>query len=404
MKIVHANKYYFIKGGAERYFFDVQKLLIDRGHDAIPFAMHDTQNVPSVWDNYFVSHVETRPRSFRAAIKTAARFFYSFEARRKFGRLLDATSPDLVHVHNIYHQISPSILSAAKRRGVPVVMTVNDYKFIAPNYSLYHDGAICERTKPDRYSRAVAHRCIRGSRGASTLDVAEMYFHKWTGLYRNNIDALIAPTAFVEQKLREYGVTLPITRIPYFIDAFGRAPSYGAGEYILFVGRLSPEKGVDVLIRAAAQIKDIPVHIVGTGPEEARLRALATKLNATNVVFRGFQSGDALEHIYAQCRAIVVPSVWYEVAGIIVLEAYAAGKPAIVSQIGGLAEMIKAGETGWYAPAGDPSGLAAQIAHTWQNPDECELFGRRGRQWVEQDFSPDSHYQKLLALYQKTVS
>ncbi|HTK05153.1 MAG TPA: glycosyltransferase family 4 protein [Candidatus Eisenbacteria bacterium] len=402
MKILFANKYYFLKGGAERYMFELRALLTKHWHTVVPFAMDDRRNMPTEWKRYFVSNVETENVSFSlGGLKTAGRMLYSFEARRKFAKLLDAAKPDLVHVHNIYHQISPSILPAAKKRGLPVVMTVHDYKLIAPNYSLFHDGAICERTKPDRWWEAVKHRCIKGSKAASMLTAFEMALHRRLGLYLDNIDAIVAPSRFVQALLVEYGIdAAKIMHVPHFIDATTWTPRY-EGSYALYVGRLSEEKGVDVLIRAAAKRKDLPLRIVGTGPAEAALKALAAELGATNVMFLGFQGGDALRQAYAGARFIVVPSVWYEVFGLIVLEAYAAGKPVVASQIGGLAELVIEGETGLAASAGNVDELAEKIAALWDSPLLCAEMGRAGRAWVEEEFAPELHYSRIMQAYEK---
>lgn len=400
MRIVFANKYFFLKGGAERYLFELRDLLVRHGHEVVPFAMRDGRNEASRWSEYFVSAVETeRVRFSLGGLKTAGRMLYSFEAARKFGRLLDAAEPDLVHVHNIYHQISPSILPAAKRRGLPVVLTAHDYKLVAPNYSLFHDGAICERTKPDRWYEAVKHRCIKGSRFASGLAAFEMGLHRKLGLYLGNVDRIIAPSRFMKALLVEYGLDeARIAHVPHFIDASAWTPRY-EGEYALYVGRLSEEKGVDVLVRAAAERKDVPLKIAGTGPAEAALKKLAKKVGASNVEFLGFQNGDALRKAYAGARFVVVPSIWYEVFGLIALEAYAAGKPVIVSQIGGLAELVKEGETGLAASAGDVDEWAEKIAALWDTPLLCDEMGRAGRAWVEREFAPDLHYDRIMKVY-----
>ena len=324
---------------------------------------------------------------------------YSFEGRRKFSALLDATKPDLVHIHNIYHQISPSILVEAKKRGLPVVMTAHDYKLIAPNYSLFHGGTICERTKPHHFWRAVVHRCVKDSFLASVLAALEMTLHRVLGLWRDGVDLIIAPSRFLQAMFIAYGVDKEkIVHIPHFIDAAAWTPVEG-GDYALYVGRLSSEKGVDVLIRAAAAAKDIPVHIVGTGPEEARLKVLVETVGATNVVFKGFLEGEALRAEYAGARFVVVPSVWYEVFGMIVLEAYAAGKPVIASQIGGLSEVVKDGETGLYATAGDAESLVNQMQMLWSDPATAKEMGRTGRAWIEKDFTPEEHYRRLMDAY-----
>jgi glycosyltransferase involved in cell wall biosynthesis len=155
---------------------------------------------------------------------------------------------------------------------------------------------------------------------------------------------------------------------------------------------LSAEKGVDVLIRAAAKAKHIPVRIIGEGPDEKRLKKLAAELGATNVDFHGFKQGDELEREYAGARFVVIPSVWYEVAGLIALEAYAAGKPVIASQIG------------LYVSAGDADDLAAQMSALWQSPDRCEQLGRAARAWVEAEFTPDQHYKRIMEVYSKLKS
>ncbi len=400
MKIIFANKYYFLKGGAERYLFDTQALLERHGDEVIPFAMRGAKNVPSTWKWFFVSPVKTERVQFSSSgLKTAGRMMYSFEGRRKFSALLDATKPDLVHIHNIYHQISPSILVEAKKRGLPVVMTAHDYKLIAPNYSLFHGGTICERTKPHHFWRAVVHRCVKDSFLASVLAALEMTLHRVLGLWRDGVDLIIAPSRFLQAMFIAYGVDKEkIVHIPHFIDAAAWTPVEG-GDYALYVGRLSSEKGVDVLIRAAAAAKDIPVHIVGTGPEEARLKVLVETVGATNVVFKGFLEGEALRAEYAGARFVVVPSVWYEVFGMIVLEAYAAGKPVIASQIGGLSEVVKDGETGLYATAGDAESLVNQMQMLWSDPATAKEMGRTGRAWIEKDFTPEEHYRRLMDAY-----
>jgi glycosyltransferase involved in cell wall biosynthesis len=402
MKLLFANKFYFLKGGADKYALDLAALMAHHGHEVVPFAMKDKRDLPTEWKKYFVSPVETERVTFSlAGLKTAGRVLYSFEARRKFAALLDAAKPDLVHVHNIYHQISPSILPEAKKRRLPVVMTAHDYKLIAPNYSLFHDGVICERTKPHRFWEAVKHRCIKRSYAASALEALEMSLHRAWGVWKDNIDVIIAPSRFMAAMLEGYGVDKKkIVYVPHCIDSVVWNPSYG-GSYALYVGRLSPEKGVDVLIRAAAKAKHIPVRIIGEGPDLARLRALAKELGASNVDFHGFKKGDALAQEYAGARFVVVPSVWYEVAGLIVLEAYAAGKPVIASQIGGLSELIREGETGLFASAGDAAGLAEKMSALWDTPQVSKEMGLTARAWVEKEFTPDLHYRRIMEVYNR---
>ncbi len=402
MKFVFANKYYFLKGGAERYMFDLAALLERHGHEVVPFAMRDRRNAATPWRRHFVSPVRTERVSFSlAGARTAGRMLYSFEAKRKFARLLDRARPDLVHVHNIYHQISPSILPEAARRGIPVVLTAHDYKLVAPNYTLYHDGAVCEHTKPDRWWEAVRNRCVKGSKLAGALEAAEMWLHRRLGLYARNVARIVCPSRFVMALLEEYGIPGDkLVHVPHFIDPAAWTPSFEGG-YALFVGRLSQEKGAAALVRAAAARPEIPVHVVGAGPEEQLLKDLARRLGAENVVFRGWLEGEDLRREYAGSRFVVVPSLWYEVFGLTVLEAYASGKPVIASQMGGLAELVRDGETGALVSAGDADGLAALMAELWAEPGQCEAMGREARAWVERDFGPKAHYRRIMAVYEE---
>jgi len=401
MNIVMANKYYYMKGGAERYMFDLTDLLVRHGHAVIPFAMKDGRNNATHWSDKFVSPVQTERVTFGwQGLRTAGRMLYSFEAQRKFASLLDEVRPNLVHLHNIYHQISPSILPEAKSRGIPVVMTAHDYALIAPNYALFHDGQICEHTRPNHFFNAVKHRCVKGSHAASALAAFEMHFHRWLGLWRNNVDRIIAPSAFMAAMLEEYGIDgTKIAHVPYYIDANQWHPHYG-GDYALYVGRLSGEKGVETLVRAAAIAKDVPVRIVGTGPEDMRLHRIAEKLGADNVTFVGWKSGEELRQEYAKARFLVVTSPWYEVFGLIVFEAYASGKPVISTHMGGLGEIVRDGETGLLTAAGDVDDLAERLEMLWNSPDRCVVMGRRARHWIESDFTPEIHYRRLMDVYE----
>jgi glycosyltransferase involved in cell wall biosynthesis len=405
MKIVLANKYYFLKGGAERYLFDLAALLEQHGHLTAPFAMDDGRNRHTPWSKYFVSRVQTEHVSFGwQGLRTATRALYSLEAKGKFGRLLDEFKPDLVHVHNIYRQISPSILPEARKRHLPVVATVHDYALLAPNYTLYHDGAICEITRPDRFFEAVGHRCVKHSKAASWLAAAETSLHRRLHLYSNNINVFLAPSRFLKAMMMSYG--WPEDRIevlPHFIDCSHYNPTYGVGDYALYVGRLSPEKGIATLLRAAGLSKDIPLRIVGTGlpAEERRLKLLATEVGAAHVEFRGFKVGHELAEEYANARFVLIPSEWYEVFGLVALEAMARGKAVIASEIGGLPEVVKNGETGVLSAVGDPEHLAGVMSDLWNAPEMAEEMGRRGRQRAETEFSPEGHYQRLVEAYRR---
>lgn len=402
MRIVMANKYWYLKGGAERYVFDLTAMLEARGHQVVPFAMQGSKSLPTPFMKHFVSEVTTDKVSFGwQGIRTAARMLYSFEARRKFAALAEEVHPDILHVHNIYHQIGPSFLSVARAKGIPVVLTAHDYALVSPNYSLFHHGRIDEPKVPGDFSGMIGRRAVKDSVAATALAVFEAQLHEALGLYAKNVDRIIAPSRFMQSTLVRHGIPEErVVHVPHPIDARAWTPSdAAAGTYALYVGRLVEEKGVETLIRAAAKLPGVPVRIVGTGPDEAKLKALAKDLGATNVRFDGFQEGAALKALYAGARYLVVPSLWYEVFGLIVLEAYAAGKPVIASQIGGLGELVQDGDTGVLVSAGDVEDLAEQMSDLWAHPDTCGAMGRAGRAWVEKDFAPGTHYDRIIEVY-----
>jgi glycosyltransferase involved in cell wall biosynthesis len=228
-----------------------------------------------------------------------------------------------------------------------------------------------------------------------------MHLHRRTGVYPGLVDRIIAPSAFMADLLQEFGLDgRKITHVPHPIDAKRWTPRY-SGDYALFVGRLSREKGVDTLIRAAALAPKVPVRIVGTGPEDVRLHRLAESLGADNVTFVGFRHGEELKAEYERARFVVIPSVWYEVFGLVALEAYASGKPVVASRLGGLSELVREGETGLGVNPGDPKELAEALRALWNDEGRCDRLGQAARRWVERDFRPSDHYERIMEVYRE---
>lgn len=405
MKILQINKFYFEQGGAEHYMFSVSRLLEQYGHKVIPFAMDHERNVATEWSGYFPSKVETMDPSFSwSKLKIAGRMFYSFQAKNKIAKLIKETKPDIAHIHNIYHQISPSILSTLKKNKIPVVMTVHDYKLVCPNYILYTNGSPCQRCLGHKYYRAVSNRCLKNSYPASCLVAAEMYFHKIVKIYEKNIDLFIAPSQFVHDKLVEFGLdSKKISVLPHFVETKHVKPEYGSGDgYFLYVGRLKEEKGVDVLIKAMAKLdNDVQLKIVGTGPDREKLQELARDLNLGNVSFLGQQAGEEIAELFKNARAVVVPSRVWETFGLAAAETMAFGKPVIASNVGSLPELVADGASGLLFKSEKVADLARKMEHLIKNPGLAERMGRHGRERIIKLTSTRKHYQDLLKIYQK---
>lgn len=399
-RLLAINNYFYRRGGAEAVFFDHMAVFAQIGWEVVPFAMRHEKNEPSPWSDYFVSEIEYgRDAGPARRLVQAASVIYSREAQRNIARLIETARPKIAHAHNVYHHLSPAIFSTLKSARIPVVMTVHDLKLACPAYKMLRDGHICEDCKGGRVHNVLRHRCIKGSTALSALVLAETVTHRLLGLYRDKVDRLVVPSRFYLEKLAEWGWPREkMVHIPNFVDArFYRADG-AESDYFAFAGRLSSEKGIATLIRAAA-LAGQRLVIAGSGPEEEALRALAAECGA-DVAFAGYLSGDDLHALIGRARALVLPSEWYENAPISVLEAYALGRPVIGAAIGGIPEMIREGETGMLARSGDAQDLAgALLRMAALSPAARAAMGAAGRAWIEADFSAAAYRARTLDLY-----
>lgn len=347
MKILEINKYYFIKGGAEKHFFDVIDLLKSAGNDVAVFSMAHNKNRQSDWSKYFVSEVGyTDEHSFEKKIKGVLRMFYSWEAKKKINKVLDEFNPDVVHIHNIYHQLSPAILFEIKRRKIPIIMTVHDYKLVNPNYNLFHKGKFYDRCKNGKFYECLLDKCIKDSYVKSFIAMLEMYWHEVLGTYRKNIDMYIVPSEFVKNILIERGIDEGrIEVMPHFIsstknDAFEKNKE-SAEKYALFFGRITKGKGVEELVDVFENKKDMKLYLAGNIEDES----IAKKND--NVKYLGFLGKDLLKKYIKNAGFIVSPSRLPETFGLVALEAISEGVPFIGYNSGAYSEIIENGKNGY---------------------------------------------------------
>lgn len=404
-RILCVNNYHYLRGGAESVYFSHMDLMQELGWETACFSMRHPDNLPSPWSEYFVDEIEFgRDYAWHEKATRAAKVIYSHEARRQLARLLADFKPDVAHLHNIYHHLSPSILPLLKQAGVPVVLTAHDLKLACPAYRMLSDGKICESCRGGNLLNVVTKRCIKGSFAASAVIGAEAIFHRILNTWQNNIDRVIVPSLFYRDKLIAWGwPSHQLTYIPNYIDASAFQPDFQAGRYFLYFGRLSAEKGIATLIRANA-IAGTTLKIAGTGPFLEEARELAFQSGA-QVEFMGHQSGEALRALVRGARAVVLPSEWYENAPMSLLEAYASGKPVIGADIGGIPELIIDAQTGWLFRSGDEQHLAAQLTQVQRLENESiEIMGKRCRSHVQDHFSRGMHATALVALYEEVMA
>lgn len=399
--LLSINNYYYPRGGAEIVFFRHNGMLHDAGFNVVPFAMNHRLNVGGAERAEFVSELEygSEPDGLVTKIRKGLKAVYSFEARSKLARLIDRSAPDICHAHNVYHHLSPSVLSLVRARGIPLVMTLHDLKLACPAYSmLSHDG-VCERCRDGRLYQVVTHRCMKGSLVLSALVMVESYLHRFLRSYLGNVDRFIVPSRFYLHKLVEWGYPAELFEyVPNFVSAESFEACYAPGKRFVYFGRLAREKGIATLIRAAAQAK-VGVDVIGTGPLEPELRALA---EGADVRFLGFMTGSKLNAAVSSARAVVVPSEVYENAPLAVLEGAALGKALIVARIGGLPELVVENESSWSFEPGSVTELAATLRHVADLPDaQLAAAGLAARRHVEREFSPRRYLERIRGIYRK---
>ncbi len=403
MKILQINKFFYRRGGSETYFFGLIDLLEKNGHEIIHFSTKSERNEPSPQEKFFVDEMNFGKREgLLRDFKKIGHSFYSLEAKRKLEKLILETKPDIAHLHNISHHISPSIFSVLKKYKIPVVQTLHDYQLICPNFKLFTEGAVCERCKKYKYWNAVAHRCIHASRLQSLVEAKEMFFHRVCQFYENGVQCFVTPSKFLAEKLAAWRVKSRVENIPLFLDVNRFDPKYEPGDYIIYFGRLVEEKGLDILLRALSGA-EIKLKIVGDGPELEKLKVESEKLKV-DAEFVEHKTGEELHSLIRNARFVVLPAVWHENYPMSLLEAGALGKAVVGSRIGGIPEIVHDGENGFLAEPGDADDFREKILRLSRDGELCKIMGRRAREMVIQNNLPEDHYKKLMEVYKRLVT
>ncbi|MFN8893284.1 MAG: glycosyltransferase family 4 protein [Betaproteobacteria bacterium] len=399
-RLLNVNNYHYRRGGSEVVYLEHALMMEGRGFECGYFSMRHPRNEPTPWSRYFIDEIEFgHEYSLTEKLAMAGKVVWSFEARAKLARLLDAFPADIVHLHCIYHHHSPAILSLFSERGIPAVMTAHDLKIACPNYKMRtHDGP-CERCRDGSVWNVVRHRCVQNSLAASAVVAVESALHRALGTWRRHLAAIVCPSQFFVDKFVEWGWPRDrFVHVPNWVDAEHFEPGFEPGGYAFSFGRLVLDKGRATLIRAA-HAAALPVKLAGTGPDEAALRALAAELDA-DVEFLGYRSGVTLHDAVRGAGCVVLASELYENAPMMLLEAMALGKPVVGARIGGIPEVIDEDGTGWLFASGSVEALAERLAAVKAMPDaSLVVMGRAARAHVEQHFSRSRYLQAMLDLY-----
>jgi len=384
MKVLQVHNRYRYRGGEDAVFEGTLRLLHAHGVDAAPFEK-TSQDIQD---------------TFLQKLQAVFTGIYSPSSGREMAQVLAAERPDVVHIHNLFPLLSPSVLAACRKAGVPVVMTCHNFRLICPIGVHFRSGHVCERCLDGREYWCMLKNC-RGSRLESMAYAMRGMMTRRFGLFKNNVTCFIAISDFLKRRLVAQGY--PENRIDVVYNTVAvpdSAAEAAQGAYMAFTGRISEEKGVDTILAAAAQLPDIPFRIGGVGPLYDTMKAAAP----TNVVFAGMLDPAGLSDFYRCARAVLVPSVWHETFGLVAAEAMANGIPVIASRMGALPELVKDGETGFLFEAGNPADLAEKIQRLWNDAALAGRMGHAAYEHARREFHEDVHFARLMDVYNKAVA
>jgi glycosyltransferase involved in cell wall biosynthesis len=402
MTILMVNKFHYLRGGAERYYFDLMALLERHGHRVIPFSTSDPRNLTSEHAADFAPGTDfERPVGPIESLRRAIQVVYSPAARQAFARALARHRPDVVHLHNFAHHLSPSILDEIGKTGTPAVQTLHDFKLLCPTYLMLRNGEVCELCAGGNVAHVVIHRCNRGSLAMSTVNALETLVAAGRHSY-DHVRRFLCPSRFLRDKLQAYGFLAErLVHLPLFLDLARFTPRDGGGDggYAIFVGRLSSEKGIATLLDAAARLREVPLVVVGEGQLAPAIAAECASRGLTHVRLAGRLEGEALLDLWHGARFTVVPSQCYENFPLVVVEAFALGQPVIASGLGGLAELVDPGRTGMLVPPGDAAALAEAMRQLYLEPARARAMGEEARAEVAARYTPAMHLERLLEAY-----
>jgi glycosyltransferase involved in cell wall biosynthesis len=400
LKVLEVDKFLRRFGGAAVYMLDLGTQLQRRGHEVEFFSAAHPDNLPATYEHLFpaVDDYDPPPDGLSRKLRAGAGMFWSRPAARAMAAVLDQFQPDIVHVHNIYHQLSPSILSPIRERGIPIVMTLHDFKLICPTYRMHDGRGSCEACLGGGFQNAVLRRCQSGSVVNSAVLASETAFHRKIGAY-DAVDRFVCPSMFLHDKLLEAGFEPGrLQHIPNFSSAPLATNPHAPGGDVLSLGRLSQEKGIDTLIRACALAPARRLRIAGEGPLSGALRQLADELAVSTTAFLGQLDGpevlDELDH----AGVVVFPARGYENMPLAIVEAMARRVPVVVTDIGGSPEIVSGGGGGLTVPPDDPVALR-QAIDRFDDPVLAAELGDDGVRRVRERFTPEVVLPQIERLY-----
>lgn len=407
MKILLVNKFLYPKGGDAISTFQTGDILSLKGHEVAYWGMSHPSNPRYPLENLFVDYVDYNVLSGKfAQFSSIAKILYSFEAKRKLREVLKVFRPDIVHLNNFAHQISPSILDVLKAENIPAVMTMHDYKIACPSYSLLQSNTlcVCNLCFNGAYYHCFFKKCVKDSYLKSLVNTIEMCLHHKIWHIYDYIHTFIAPSQFLKEQIESMGFKGRIVVISNSLNIAKFTPRYDWQEkYIVFLGRLDQGKGLFTMIKAFDGIMSCSLKIIGDGPLRGEAEVLAQQCKPTRIDFLGYKTGQELVDLVRNAMFVLLPSEWYENNPRSIIEAFALGKPVIGAKIGGIPELVRDNETGFTFAAGDSQDLKTKIEFLLSQPELIIEFGKNARSFAERKLDMEKYYISLLGIYNQAI-
>jgi glycosyltransferase involved in cell wall biosynthesis len=409
MNILIVNATWYPSGGDWTYVNSITQLYEKHGHTIIPFAMKNEKNLPSKFEKYFIDKIDynelNKDKGILNTFNVLSKSIYSMEAVKKINDLLDNHKVDIAQLNNIHNIQTPGIIPVLKKRKIPIVWRVLDYKLLCPNRTFLSNGLVCEKCFKTKYYNCFVNKCKKNSYPASFVASIESYFNKFAPFY-DKVDIFLFQSEFSRNLFVKYGFDIKKTKIienPYNCDNI--IPQYTikkSDRYILYFGRISKEKGLFTLFDAMKNLGDIKLIVVGDGPDSEE--CLNYIRNIKNISFIGPKWETDLTPILKNCEFVVVPSIWYDPNPYVVLQSFSFGKPVIASRIGGLVDMISNQVNGILFDANDSSNLSVSIKDLYFNQSKILELGRNARIEVEKKYNPNNYYLTSIKIFDNLIN
>lgn len=401
MRILLINKFHYLKGGSEKYYFELADLLKEKGHEVAFFSMYDEKNIKTDSKEYMVQKIDMNSKNIFKAFNV----IYSKANKKKMKEALEDFKPDIVHINNFQRQLSASIIDAIKEKNIPIVFTAHDLQSVCPISAMLNNGKICEKCKGGKYYNCLKNKCTKNSTMKSMLNMMESYYYKNKNIYQN-IDCIVTPSDFVKNKIKENNKKIKsIVTIHNFID-IDKFKNYKIEDqgYAIFSGRLSIEKGILNIVKAFKDVNNGKLYIAGDGPEKENIEKYVKENNLqSRIKLLGFLSQNDLKEYLRKATCLVLPSIWYENCPYSIIEAFAMGKPVVSTKIGGIPELVEENINGYLYDYDNVEELTNIMNNIFENKDKIKKLGENAKNDAITKYSKDVYYDALIKVYKSVL-